>query len=158
MSLSSTAVAPRLVLALALVGIACGSTAPARVSYTAALTGARETPSNTSSATGTATLNVDGSTLSYTVFASGFATPLVVGHIHIGGAGVAGPVIVPFTLLAASGTVTQGTVDLSRSVSYNTLSISGDSLRILMDAGQTYVNLHTAAYPGGEIRGQIVRQ
>ncbi|HEX9484905.1 MAG TPA: CHRD domain-containing protein [Gemmatimonadaceae bacterium] len=158
MSLSSTAVAPRLVLALALVGIACSSTAPARVSYTAALTGARETPSNTSSATGTATLNVDGSTLSYTVFASGFATPLVVGHIHIGGAGVAGPVIVPFTLLAASGTVTQGTVDLSRSVSYNTLSISGDSLRILMDAGQTYVNLHTAAYPGGEIRGQIVRQ
>lgn len=149
---------PRLVLALVLAGTACSSTVPTRASYTATLTGARETPSNTSSATGAATLNIDGSTLSYSVTASGFATPLVVGHIHIGPAGVAGPVIVPFTLLAPPGMVAQGTVDLSTSVSYNTLSISGDSLRILIDAGQTYVNLHTAAYPGGEIRGQIVRQ
>jgi len=33
-----------------------------------------------------------------------------------------------------------------------------DSLLVLLRNGQAYVNVHTTANPGGEIRGQLVRQ
>jgi hypothetical protein len=81
-----------------------------------------------------------------------------VGHVHIGPAGVIGSVIVPFTILAQSGIVASGSIDLSRPITQGNITISGDSLRVLFDNGNAYVNLHTAAFPGGEIRGQIVRQ
>ena len=103
-------------------------------------------------------MTIAGNALTYEVTASGFTTPITVGHIHIGASGTAGPVIIPFTILAQSGTLARGTVNLSSPVSYNTLSISGDSLALLINAGLTYVNIFTAAYPGGEIRGQLVRQ
>jgi hypothetical protein len=37
-------------------------------------------------------------------------------------------------------------------------TINGDSLRKAMDAGLTYVNVHSSQFPGGEVRGQIVKQ
>ena len=80
------------------------------------------------------------------------------GHVHIGAAGVLGSVIVPFTILAQSGTVATGSIDLSRPITQGNITITGDSLRTLFENGTAYVNLHTAAFPGGEIRGQIVRQ
>ncbi len=124
--------------------------------FAATLSGGAEVPANTSTASGTAMLTLTGNTLTYEVAASGFATPLVVAHIVIGGVGAVGPVIVPFDVIAQQGVVARGTVDLSGPVSYNTLSIPGDSLATLLRNGLTYVNLHTAAWPGGEIRGQIV--
>jgi hypothetical protein len=39
-----------------------------------------------------------------------------------------------------------------------TTTVNGDSLRKLMDAGLTYVNVHSQQFPGGEIRGQIAKQ
>jgi len=122
----------------------------------ATLRGASEVPANATAASGTAQLTISGQTLTYDVTAAGFSTPLVVAHLQIGASGTVGPVIVPFDILAQSGTIAHGTVDLSKPVSYNTLTISGDSLRSLLGLGLTYVNLHTAAYPGGEIRGQVV--
>ncbi len=142
-------------------GVGCraaDSTSSRSATYIAALSGAREVPASGTTASGSATLTVTGSTLVYSVSTSGFATPLSVGHIHVGGGGQIGPVIVPFTIVAQTGMVATGSVDLSKPVSYNTLTLSGDSLVTLMDAGLMYVNLHTAAFPGGEIRGQIVRQ
>ena len=53
---------------------------------------------------------------------------------------------------ATSGTLT-GTF-----TSTNTATISNDSLDVLMRTGNAYVNLHTAANPGGEIRGQLLQQ
>jgi hypothetical protein len=147
----------RISAVIVLAVLACGdATGPSAASYAATLRGVEEVPSNTSAATGSATLAIAGHTLTYDVSASGFTTPLVVGQIQIGAKGTIGPVIVQFDILAQSGAIAHGTVDLSAPVSYNTLTISGDSLRMLLDRGLTYVNLHTAAYPGGEIRGQIV--
>ena len=37
-------------------------------------------------------------------------------------------------------------------------TIDGAQLRTMLDAGQLYVNVHTAANGGGEIRGQIAKQ
>ena len=126
--------------------------------YVATLSGAREVPAVQTAATGVATFIRAGTSVTYTVSASGFTTPLTVGHVHIGAAGVIGSVIVPFTILAQSGTVASGSIDLSVPITQGNITISGDSLRTLFETGMTYVNLHTAAYPGGEIRGQIVKQ
>jgi hypothetical protein len=46
-------------------------------------------------------------------------------------------------------------VDLKLAI---TATVSGDSLKTLLDAGQLYVNVHTVANGGGEIRGQIAKQ
>ena len=141
--------------------LACGSDNALLVgsdTYVAVLSGAREVPAVQTTASGTATFNRVGAKVTYTVSASGFTTPLTVGHVHIGAAGVIGPVIVPFTILAQSGTVASGTIDLSAPITQGNITISGDSLRTLFETGMAYVNLHTAAYPGGEIRGQVVKE
>jgi hypothetical protein len=54
--------------------------------------------------------------------------------------------------------VASGTIDLNQPISNGSSSISGDSLLTLLNAGLLYTNVHTAANPGGEIRGQITRQ
>ncbi len=139
----------------------CGSDnamASQNATYVATLVGTREVPAVQTAAGGTATLTRTGAIVEYSVSASGFATPLTVGHIHIGRAGVIGSVIATFTILAQSGTVATGSIDLSGQVTQGNITISGDSLGTLFDNGNAYVNLHTAAFPGGEIRGQIVRQ
>ena len=66
--------------------------------------------------------------------------------------------IVPFTIIAQSGTVAAGSIALRLPIAQGNITISGDSLRALFDAGLAYVNLYSAAYPDGEIRGQILRQ
>ncbi len=75
-------------------------------------------------------------------------------HIHVGGAGVNGPVI--------RNLATLGGLTLPRLVT-NTLRVSGvisPSLTVTevqqMASGGLYINVHTTANPGGEIRGQIV--
>ena len=126
--------------------------------WVATLVGTREVPPVVTTATGSAIFTLSGRTVAYTIMATGFSTPLTVGHVHLGGAGVVSVVIVPFAIAAQSGTVASGTIDLSVPVTFANVTISGDSLRTLFGAGQAYVNLHSAGYPGGEIRGQIVRQ
>jgi hypothetical protein len=61
-------------------------------------------------------------------------------HIHTGAVGVNGGVLYPLTLtsIGAQGTQAITTADLAN-----------------LEAGNFYVNAHTAANPGGEIRGQI---
>jgi hypothetical protein len=77
---------------------------------------------------------------------SGLTTPTTAGHIHNGAAGVNGPIIVP--LIGGVG-VTEG----SMSVPAGTV-LPPAQLDALMSDG-LYVNIHTSANPGGEIRGQI---
>lgn len=153
---------PSLCAAVLVLSIACGgarSTANRDATYHAVLLGSNARPASTrSNATGTATVSVTGGTATFTVTAAGLGTSLTAGHLHIGGPGDIGPVVVPFAIKAQGGEVASGTIDLTVPVTFNTLTISADSLRALFTAGNAYVNLHTAAWPDGEIRGQLLRE
>lgn len=146
----------------------------AQTSYVANLSGAEEVPANNSPATGMATFEVsaDGRSITYTVTVNNLDN-LVMGHIHIGAKGANGPVTVNLIEPAQpgggrkNGVVGQGTITADKL----TGPLQGQPLSALinaMDSGNAYVNLHTnngveptnqgpGDFPGGEIRGQIMR-
>ena len=106
------------------------------------LTGDQEVPANTSTAVGTGTITVaaDGS-VSGSVAAPGMAG--MAAHIHVGAAGVNGPVIIPLT--GGPGdtwTVPEGT------------KLTAEQMDAYK-AGNLYVNIHTAEHKGGELRTQL---
>jgi CHRD domain len=128
---------------------------PGSVTFTTTMNGAGENPPKNVAGTGTATIVKSAGTYTFTINFSGMTGPLTGAHIHgPAGVGVNANIIVPFSVAGAgaSGTLT-GTFS-----STNTATISNDSLDVLMRTGNAYVNLHTAANPGGEIRGQLVQQ
>ena len=142
--------------------IACNdSTSPSPgTTYIATMTGANERPTaNTSTATGTATYVLNGNLLTYTVTVSGLTAPASGAHIHVGASNQAGPIVVPYLVAATqNGTVSSGTIDLTFPIVSGNSSITGDSLKVLLNNGNAYTNVHNASFPGGEIRGQIIRQ
>ena len=136
------------------VGLACKDTIvniPSSVEiYTATLNGSNERPTAvTTSAAGAATFTVLGNLVSWKVDITSPIDSVILGHIHDGAADAAGGVIVNLspapTGVGFTGTVTVGSAS------------AVDSVLTLMRAGNTYVNIHTKKYPGGEIRGQLVK-
>ena len=126
------------------------NTPPATVStFTATLMGSSETPPNSSMATGTASFTYDPSTyiLSGTITFGGFTSATTVAHIHLGAVGVAGN---PVFTIEASGPFTSP-------ISYSTPALTAAQASDLI-AGNYYVNIHTVAFPNGEIRGQLLLQ
>jgi len=110
----------------------------------------------------TALLTSDTNVMAYTLNYSDLSSVATGAHLH-GPAQdtVAADILVDFASLPAggSGTLTlgasgsaQGSIDLSRAV---TPSVSGDSLRRLLQRGLLYVDVHTVDHSGGEIRGQV---
>jgi hypothetical protein len=115
-----------------------------QIDFKADLSGASEVPPVTSAGKGTATASLDTATktLNWTVTYSGL-TPTA-GHIHGPAApGANAGVLVPLT----GGLVSP----IKGSATLTDAQISD------LEAGRTYVNLHTADNKGGEIRGQLVR-
>lgn len=116
--------------------------------FTANINGPSEVPPTTSPAFGTGLFTYDVATddfswnILYTdILLSG---PETGAHIHQEApASNVGPIIIPLAL----GSSKTGTVKLG--------SVAGASLASLV-TNEWYVNIHTAANPGGEIRGQIV--
>ena len=149
----------------AVAGVACGSdsstTTPVQsTTYTSTLNAANERPTpNSSTATGSATYVLTGNVLTFSVSVNGLSGPATASHIHVGPSTTSGGVIVGFVTAAVqSGNVTSGTIDLTQPIVVGTSSITGDSLKTLLNNGNAYTNVHTAANPGGEIRGQIIKQ
>jgi hypothetical protein len=145
---------------IGVVAASCGSdtTAPGLPTYTATLSPASEVPPKTTTGTGTATFVDNGTSIDWTMTLTGM-TNVVASHIH-GPAPVGTNASVIFNLYSpqtASGTVTplvaKGSITNS-----NNFAVTLDSLRVLMNNGNAYVNVHTSANPGGEIRGQISRK
>ncbi len=112
--------------------------------FMAMLNAATEVPPKVSKGTGMmdATLDTATKALSYTITYSGLTGPATMAHFHGPAAvGANAGVAVPFKN-AASGS--KDTVTLT------------DAQIADLEAGKWYVNVHTAANPGGEIRGQVM--
>ena len=140
---------------VALLAALSGSDAAAQQSlkYAAQMNGAAETPPNTEKATGTATMTLANNQLRYTITVKSLSGQPMSAHIHAGKVGVAGPPVYTFTINSiTSGTLAEGSIDLTKDVSKG---VSGDSLRVLLNTGNAYVNVHTSAHAAGEIRGQL---
>jgi hypothetical protein len=134
------------VAALAIGLGACGAALAAdTVALGAKLSGANEVPANASPGTGALDASVDKQTgvLTWTVTYAGLTGPAKAGHFHgPAAAGANAGVALGFTggvesPIKGSATLTAAQVD-----------------ELL--AGKWYVNLHTAANPGGEVRGQVM--
>lgn len=130
--------------------------------FTAELSGANEVPPVDSDASGEAKFSLEGEdTLAYELeFEDGTDMLAVAGaHIHCAPAGENGPVAV-FLAGAIPGGVDGSAETKASLTSANIVNAAcGATIGELVDsmlAGNTYVNVHSAANPGGEIRGQIM--
>lgn len=107
-------------------------------------------------------LSKDGSRLHFKMMVASLED-VTMAHIHLAPAGENGPPVVwlypsrpPLLMIGGetNGLLSQGTItenDLVGPLMGGTL----DDLLAEMLMGRTYVNVHTIAYPAGEIRGQI---
>lgn len=133
-------------LAATLALSACGYAPMASntVSLTATLAGSSEVPPNTSAASGTLVASLDKQTnlLTWTVSYSGLSGPAKAGHFH-------GP-----AMAGQNAGVALGFKDGVDSPIKGSATLKPEQVADLL-AGKWYVNLHTAAHPGGEIRGQV---
>lgn len=110
---------------------------------TASINAAQQVPVNNSTATGAFVGAYTASTkqLSYSVTYSGFTPTLA--HIHIGAPGTNGSVAIPFSSLNSPIT--------------GTVTLTADQADKLLTSNM-YVNMHSSAFPNGEIRGDIKKQ
>jgi hypothetical protein len=133
-----------LVGAMALAG--CSSTNSNVVNMGATMNAASEVPPNTSPGKGDAVVKLDKATktLTWTVTYSGLTGDATAAHFHGPAApGANAPVVVPIGMGTVPNPATGSKV------------LTDDQIADLM-AGKWYVNVHTKANPGGEIRGQVV--
>ena len=129
--------------------------------FEAVLGGGDEVPPVTTLATGSATLTIEGQQIVYQVDVQNIEDVLF-SHIHIAPEGENGPVrlnLCGTDDTPGCSTIGTGTlVSDSNGVTAGTPPITFDSLVSAIRAGNAYVNVHTTANPGGEIRGQITPQ
>ena len=117
-----------------------------QINFKADLNGASEVPPVTTAGKGSATASLDTATkmLTWTVDYSGMSGPVTAAHIHGPAApGTNAGVLVPLGTNLAN--------PIKGSATLTDAQVSD------LEAGRTYVNLHTADNKGGEIRGQLQR-
>src|SRR5215211_1488397 len=143
-----------------------------QLAFTATLTGSQEVPPSGSPGTGSALVTVDTVTnlLTVNVSFAGLVSPTIASHIHcctLPGTNAMVATTVPtfpgFPLGVTTGTYLM-TFDLSLASTYNPAfitahggTVAGAQAAFLsgLAGGQTYFNIHTSQFPGGEIRGQL---
>jgi hypothetical protein len=139
--------APSLVATIIGLFLLCGVARAEQINFKADLSNASEVPPVTGAGKGSATASLDTATktLTWTVTYSGLSDPVAAaGHIHGPAApGANAGVLVPFSGNLAS--------PIKGSATLTDAQISD------LEAGKLYINLHTAANKGGEVRGQLVR-
>jgi hypothetical protein len=122
-------------------------TAAGIVTVSAALRASEEVPPPTGAdaARGSFTATVrrvaDGAEFTWQLAFRDLTGPAIAAHIHIAPRGEAGPIIVPLCSPCTNGQRGLAKMEIG--------DISA------MNAGRTYVNVHTARNPDGEIRGQV---
>ena len=131
--------AAALILALSAFGLYSNFAAAADVNVT--LSGGQEVPAVTSAGAGSGVITVGTDrTISGSVTTTGIAGTAA--HIHEAAPGKAGPVVIPLTKSGDTYSVPPGaSLTVEQYASFQ--------------AGNLYVNVHTAAHPDGELRGQL---
>jgi len=151
--------------------------------YYTALSGPNEFPTNTSPGVGKAVVTIDGNFMRVQVTFSGLVPQTSAGlpsgttasHIHA-------PTAIPLSLTSTAGVATQTptfagfplgvragtydhTFDMTQNSSYNPAYITANggtaasaftALKIAIAAGKSYLNIHSNAFPSGEIRGFLL--
>jgi len=129
------------VLAGALLLASC-STMHSMMGSGVSLTGSNEVPANDSKASGSGTVKVaDDRSVTADITVTGMTATAA--HIHQGAKGANGPVVVPFTKSGDNHFVSAPGAKLTEA-QYEAYK-----------AGNLYVNVHSAAHPGGEVRAQL---
>lgn len=108
--------------------------------------GDTEVPAGDPDGSGSATITVDAATkqVCYDITVTGIADATA-SHIHKGAAGEAGPVVVGLDTDGFSGST-------KACVTADDAAVVAD---ILANPANYYVNVHTADFPGGAVRGQL---
>jgi len=153
-----------LVVGLAALGLAACSSDP-QEKYVAELRSSNEVPANSSTAAGRVVLLVsrDASYAEYSVEQGGLTGGIRGGHFHRAAAGVNGPIVLSFFFNADGTPLTApvpGTTDLelNKSIARTITKAQLDPILADLRAGNLYANIHTPNFPGGEIRGQMIRE
>lgn len=154
-------VLPAALLSLALFGFGCESATKDVTIFQANLAGSNEVPANGSAASGACSVQIEGNTGLYSISVSGISN-ITGSHIHVAPAGANGGirlVLLPGPGQANFLTSPTGSVNgLLMSGNFNgsqVVAISFDELVNQLRAGNAYCNVHTTAFPAGEIRGQF---
>jgi hypothetical protein len=124
------------------------------------LRGSEEVPAVVTGAQGQATfkLSADGQSLTYKLNTSRMED-VIQAHIHVGPVGLNGPVVtflfgpIPGGVDTA-GRLANGSIEAGDLIG----PLAGQPLSALIaaiESGNAYVNVHTVAHTGGEIRGQL---
>jgi hypothetical protein len=136
------------------------------------LTGFQENPTLSSSATGTADVEIskDGNSVSYTLSYSGFGTNIRFAHIHLGRPAINGSIMVflcandtppagvppcPQNGGTVSGTLTASNVLATTNPPQGVAAGEFEEFVQALRAEAAYANVHSVAFPAGEIRGQV---
>jgi len=118
----------------------------APTTLTVQLTGAQQVPPVQTTGSGSAALTYDPATrmVTWSVTYSGLSGPVTMAHFHDGAEGKNGPVVIWLTKKGepVSSPITgQATLTPEQAQQFT--------------SGMWYINVHTAAHPAGEIRGQV---
>lgn len=132
------------------------------VNFTAALSGANETPGVATGAFASADVTWDAGskTLNWIIDVWNMPSGTTAAHFHVGGPGVSGPTVVNITVpaqisndfrLAGSATCANVTTRADQGIR------SCDDFEQSLLGGQIYLNIHSVNNPAGEVRGQVLR-
>ena len=125
----------------------------ADINYEAALTmeqaGHTNPPDKTPSGLGSFNLSQDNTKLEVNVLVNDLTSNITNAHLHYGALGISGSVAIPISQFL-QGNSYHGVYDLT------SLSNKAGFLDSLQH-GKIYVNIHTTNFPGGEIRGQLIK-
>ena len=114
---------------------------PGSGAHKVSLSGAEEVPPVATEAKGSGSFRIkDDGSVTGSVSTTGVAGTMA--HIHLAEKGKNGPVIVPLTKSGDSYSVPEGR------------KLTADQMKAFKD-GRLYVNVHSAAHKGGEIRAQL---
>lgn len=132
-------------LSAAALALAPVAAAAETVVLTANLSGANEVGGGAPDGNGAfrAEINTDTGDFCYTLYGEKIAAPTMA-HVHTGAAGTNGAPVI--------------TIDVTGKGSDMCIAVEPDKLKpIVADPSGFYVNIHTADFPGGAVRGQLTK-